>query len=92
MSATIDKILKKKAEPVLLPMKELKLVHKLMTPYCAVDHDREFPPQAALSYQVYLTSIFTSPDRSCFNFGFSDGSKTNYDTAGYKMKEVKIIG
>ncbi len=56
-----------------------------MEPYCDVKHDREFPPQAALSYQVYLTSIFTSADAACFNFGFSDGSKTNYDTSGWKM-------
>ncbi len=50
LSATIDKILKKKAEPVLVPFKALKLVQKLMTPYGPVVHDRGFPPQAALSY------------------------------------------
>jgi hypothetical protein len=77
-----------------VPGKELKLVHKLMAPYCPVDQvqRREFPPQAALSYQVYLTSIFTCANTWCFNFGFSDGSKTNYYTSGEKMEEVKITG
>ncbi len=52
LKATVDKILNNKAEPVLAPIKALKLVHKLMAPYGPVDHDREFPPQAALSFQV----------------------------------------
>jgi hypothetical protein len=50
LKATVNKILNDKAEPVLLPMKVFKFTHKLMKPYGNVDHDREYPPQAALSY------------------------------------------
>ncbi len=93
LKATVEKILNKKPQPlpVHLPVQVLKLAHKLMTPYCNVNHvqRREFPPYAALSYDVYLTSIFTCAGARALNFGFSDGTKTSYKY-NYNLQEVKI--
>jgi hypothetical protein len=47
------------------------------------EHDVFYPAKENLKVATMVNSITSSQEMSKFNFGFTDGSSTNYDFEGY---------